>query len=108
MNGIQILLLCGVFLSLLIYVRFFRSVVFDRVLAVFLFGLALIAILFPNLTTALANLVGVGRGADLLLYLLFLISIFLFLHLYAGLARLERRQTEIIRELALFNARKKE
>lgn len=38
--------------------------------SIFLFIFALLAIIFPNLTDRVAHLVGVGRGTDLLLYIL--------------------------------------
>lgn len=58
----------------------------------------------PDLTTRLARLLGIGRGADLLLYLLvlaFVASWFLFYH---RLRVLQGAVTQLVRELALRDA----
>ncbi len=47
-----------------------RSQAWGKVGALLLFVLAVIAIIAPDITNRLAHLVGVGRGADLLLYVL--------------------------------------
>ena len=68
-------------------------------LAFVVFGTA--AIVVPSITTKIASVVGVGRGADLLLYLLFVA----FLALVATMGRrnreLERQITVLTRRLAL-------
>lgn len=68
-------------------------------LAFVFFGTAAIA--FPSLTTTAARIVGVGRGADLLLYLLFVA----FLAFVATAGRryreLERQLTVLTRRLAI-------
>jgi hypothetical protein len=68
-------------------------------LAFVVFGTA--AIVVPGLTSKVAALVGVGRGADLLLYLLFVA----FLAFVATMGRrnreLERQITVLTRRLAL-------
>jgi hypothetical protein len=55
---------------------------------------------FPAHTTALANLVGVGRGADLLLYCYIVLSLLLITTLHLR----QRRQLELITELARYLA----
>lgn len=58
----------------------------------------------PDLTTRLARRLGIGRGADLLLYLLvlaFIASWFLFYH---RLRLLQGAVTQLVRELALRDA----
>jgi len=60
-----------------------------------------VAILRPEVTNELAGLLGIGRGADLLLYLLaiaFLASVFYF---YQKSHRLESDLTRVVRRLAL-------
>ena len=63
--------------------------------------LAVVAVLFPDLLTSAAHLLGVGRGADLLLYLWFTISVLLILALYLRLMRLQDQLTELVRQLAI-------
>lgn len=51
---------------------------------------------FPEHTTVIANALGVGRGADLILYCWIIISLFLVVSLYLRM----QRQLELITELA--------
>lgn len=65
---------------------------------------AVVPVWAPQVATDLANLLGVGRGTDLLLYLWFTISALLILALYLRLMRLQDRMTELVRALALRDA----
>lgn len=62
---------------------------------------AMVAVLFPDLVTTLANLVGVGRGADLVLYGFVLASIFVWIGMYRRLHEIEHRFVELNRSVAL-------
>ena len=65
---------------------------------------ASIAILSPELTMRVAAFLGIGRGADLVLYLLaiaFLIAIF---YIYQRFQRLESTITQLVRKIALMEA----
>ncbi len=106
MSLIQVALVLGSILLLVLYSAFLRSTLRDRVLTILLFVTAVVAILFPDLTTRVANAVGVGRGADLLIYLFVLAAVFAFIVLNARIMRLEDNITELVRELALARARK--
>lgn len=64
-----------------------------------------VAILRPEVTNEAAELLGIGRGADLLLYLLaiaFLAAVFYF---YQKAHRLESDLTRVVRRLALQEGR---
>jgi|SRR3989344_1926662 len=106
MTIIQLLLLLGIISSLLLYLKFFRSVLKDRLIAFTLFIVAIIAILFPDITTVIANLLGVGRGADLLIYILSTGSVFAFILIGTRLLNIERNITELVRHIAIINAEK--
>lgn len=67
--------------------------------------LGIVFAIFPNLSTRLANLLGVGRGADLTFYLFIPISLLLILHLNAKLRRQTIGTTELVREIALLRHR---
>jgi hypothetical protein len=58
-------------------------------------------IIFPDATSLLAHLLGIGRGADLIIYTSLLISFYLIFRLYLGLVRLEQAITEVVRAIAL-------
>jgi hypothetical protein len=66
---------------------------------------AALAIVFPNALTRLANEVGVGRGADLLLYVLVVTFMLVSVVLFRRLAALERRYTQLARTIAVQEAR---
>ena len=55
----------------------------------------------PEQANALAQAVGVGRGADLLFYLWVVITLALILFMYLKIQRLSRRVTRLTRALAL-------
>jgi small membrane protein len=58
-------------------------------------------IIFPEATSFLAHLLGIGRGVDLIVYLSLLISFYLIFRLYVALARLEQTITALVRAIAL-------
>ena len=55
----------------------------------------------PEQTTRLAEALGVGRGADLVLYLWVVITLALIVFLYLKIVQLSRKLTELTRALAL-------
>ena len=69
-----------------------------------LIAAAVVFILWPDITTKLAQKLGVGRGADLVFYVSILIFWFVVLKLYARIRQLEKSFTRIIREDAIKNA----
>ncbi|WP_313676034.1 DUF2304 domain-containing protein [Mycolicibacterium sp.] len=66
---------------------------------------AVYAILRPDDITALANLLGVDRGADLLTYALVMAFLFTTLSTYLRFKELEVRYARLVRAMALQNAR---
>ena len=108
MNLIQILLILAAAASLLVYLRYFRSVLRDRLIAFGIFASVVSAVLFPELTTTVANAVGVGRGTDLILYLLVVGSVFAVVMLASRLMSIENTLTELVRQLAILNAERPE
>ena len=59
----------------------------------------------PEETTVIARALGVGRGADLVLYLWVVISLALMLVLYLKIVQMGRKVTQLTRVLALNQAR---
>ena len=73
-----------------------------RIVLVFaILGLAALAVLFPEATNVAAHLVGVGRGADLITYLIHVSLLFVVLHYYTKFVDLQRQITDLVREIAL-------
>lgn len=65
---------------------------------------AVLAVLRPGLMTWLANRVGVGRGTDLLLYMLVVVFAFFSLNTYLRFKDTERRLTKLARAMAIRDA----
>ena len=68
--------------------------------------LGAVAVLFPGLVTRVANEVGVGRGTDLLLYLLCVTFLFTTIGLHMRLAAMHDKFVELSRRIALDEARR--
>ncbi len=75
-----------------------------RLLAVVIGLTAVGFVLFPNLATAIAHALGVGRGADLLLYLWLIAGVYAILLLYQHIRELEHKVTELVRAIAVRDA----
>jgi hypothetical protein len=67
-----------------------------------LFGV--LAVLEPDTMTWLANRVGVGRGTDLLVYMLAVVFAFFSLNTYLRFKDTERRLTKLARAMAIRDA----
>lgn len=63
-----------------------------------------LSVIFPDALTRLANAVGVGRGADLLLYILVVTFMLVSVVLFRRLSQLERRYTQLARQVAVRTA----
>lgn len=66
-----------------------------------LWGVVAAVILFPNITMVAARLLGIGRGADLVLYLSVIAILYLLFRVGVRLERIDREITQIVRTLAL-------
>lgn len=82
-----------------------KSLALKRMLALVFVFVAIVAILFPDLTTTLAHMLGVGRGADLLLYSFIIVFLFFAASVIRAKARSDARVTNLAREVALIEAR---
>ena len=98
---IRVLLLFG--LAAIGYSIFLRRnrLPFHIMTVFLLIGAAAVAIIFPDVTQDAANLVGVGRGTDLVLYMSVVVVMFVLLHYYTKFVELQRQLTEVTRELAI-------
>ena len=68
--------------------------------------LGAIAVLLPNVTTAIAHLFGVGRGVDFVLYGSVAALFVLVFKLFIEHEKLERKLTELVRRDALRDLKK--
>jgi len=65
---------------------------------------AIAAVLFPDITNTIAHWVGIGRGADLLLYLLVVVVLVMIVQHSLQRQDDQRRFAELVREVALLRA----
>ncbi len=104
MTPIQILLTAAILLiAAYMYARLRKSVL-DTVLIFLFTGVGIVFVLYPELTTKLANALGVNRGINLIFYTGFLILFFLVLKLYVRSKKLEQNLTELVRKISLEKA----
>lgn len=64
-----------------------------------------VVVLWPGLLSALAQLVGIGRGADLLFYLAIVAGLLYVVNEYKRSVQLQRANTQLAREITLTEAR---
>jgi len=69
-------------------------------------GVALVSVL-PQTTDLLAARVGIGRGADLLVYLSILALFFLVFRLIVKIETMQQEITKLVRSIALKDVKKK-
>ncbi|MGC5076991.1 DUF2304 domain-containing protein [Agrococcus sp. DT81.2] len=104
---IQIILIIGLAVPaviLLLPSKGARSLAIRRLTLLLVLVVGIIAIMFPSLADSVAALVGVGRGADLLLYGLIIVFIGYTLSTSAHLRRVDRQISALTRELAIAEA----
>jgi hypothetical protein len=104
---IKVILLVGVVAVTIMLTRSTTGARHQAIRRLLLIGfvlLAAMAILFPAMLTRVAQFVGVGRGADLLLYGLTITFLGFVAASYRRMRVLEQRVTTLARELALREA----
>ena len=65
----------------------------------------IVAILMPDSVTMVANMVGVGRGTDLLVYVIFAVFLFYVLSQYVRAQDERDRTFRLARQVALIDAK---
>jgi hypothetical protein len=72
-----------------------------RILMMLFIIAAASSVFFPQIWTTMARLVGIGRGADLLLYLTVLFFLGLVMSTYRRFRQMDTQITDLARQLAL-------
>jgi small membrane protein len=99
----QLILLVGVF-GFAVYTTRVRSTLSDRLIYVVLIAAGIPLVLYPDWSTTIAHLVGIGRGADLVIYLFIIFSLFSFASSASAFRNIERELTVVVRTIAINNA----
>ncbi|MBM3282896.1 DUF2304 family protein [Candidatus Gottesmanbacteria bacterium] len=66
-----------------------------------IFGLAMVVVLFPGITSNVAKILGIGRGADVIVYISVSLLFYLVFRLYIFIEDIRHDITELIQKLAL-------
>ena len=69
--------------------------------------LAGVAFFLQGLTTRMANVFGIGRGADFVFYIGFVLVFYILFRIFVRLDKIEREITETVRKQALEEGEKK-
>lgn len=97
----QVLLSLGLTACLVYVLSLGRSVPIVRFGLLAIVAAGYLFIWMPELTNEIARLVGIGRGADLMMYLWILLSLFLILKLHIKLRELSEMTTKLARAYTL-------
>ncbi|MGE4231818.1 MAG: DUF2304 family protein [Bacteriovoracia bacterium] len=76
-----------------------------KLIFLLIIGLGALAVLFPSKTTVVANFIGVGRGTDLLLYVVTMVILTYVLGSYIESKRSSRREAILVKEIALIRSK---
>jgi hypothetical protein len=100
---IKIILLCGIALVAAVMLRRAgaRHQAIRRLALVAFGAFAVTSVIFPDIWNAMAKVVGVGRGSDLLLYGTILVLLGYIATSYIRFRELENRFTKLARRIAL-------
>ena len=104
MHLIQPIILFFFCISLLMVFLMMKGRIAGRLFFIAQFVVGAVFVLFPDLASQLGALLGVGRGTDLVLYFLVVLFYMTVLFFIAAMRRFGRRQTLILRHLALREA----
>jgi hypothetical protein len=102
---ILIVALLGVAFYLLRARESARHLAIRRALVLLALVAGIVVILAPGLLSALAHLLGIGRGTDLLLYALIVAALFYVVTDYKRSLQQSRATTQLARDLTLAEAR---
>lgn len=104
---IKVVLILGL-VSLLLYFRTYRDNyrlnASKKIVGLLFVSLAICSVIFPQLLDSLAKSMGIGRGADLLLYFLTLSYLFTLLNIYLHNRQMADSITSLARQIALLEA----
>ena len=87
-----------------LYFAKIRSQLLDSLIVLLIAGVGIALVILPEMATGLAHLVGVGRGADLLMYISLMGIMFLLILIYSRLRELEANITHLARDIAINRA----
>ncbi len=104
MKLIQLLLIPSLIILWFLSWKYVRSRILTKVLFLCSVLLGIYFVLFPEMSTSLANRLGVGRGTDLVMYIAIIVFAFGYVLMYAKINHQQDLITEIVRQMAIEHA----
>lgn len=107
---IQLVLLSFILFALSrVYLRWRENVLSTKasLFWFFIWLAAMVGVSLPQTTTKIAGAFGVGRGVDIIVYMSLAILFYLVFRIYVMIGDIRNEITFLVRQLALFNSRKK-
>lgn len=96
----QVVLIAALILFV-IYIYRLRTDFLDRLVYLACAGIGMALVIDPQFSTQIANLLGIGRGADLLFYLFIIASLFYAVASRSRMRRMEKQITILVRQNAI-------
>ncbi|MDB5177130.1 MAG: hypothetical protein JWN75_798 [Candidatus Saccharibacteria bacterium] len=81
-----------------------RTKAYKKILLILFVVSAIVVVIFPDITTYVAHFLGIGRGADLLLYGITVVMIFVLLNNYIKDREEQKRFVILSRKVAILEA----
>ena len=70
-------------------------------------GGLIFVVFFPDVTSQVADILGIGRGTDVIVYTSIVLSLYMIFRLYVKVEETEREITKLVRVIAIKNKKKK-
>ena len=99
-------LLIGAISIFLLYTFRLRTVLIERLVYLALVGAGIAFVIQPRLSSWVANLVGIGRGTDLVVYTFIIFSLVQAVNVASYMNRMERQITQLARRSAIEGAQR--
>jgi hypothetical protein len=93
--------LIGALILFILYIYRLRTAFLDRLIYLVCAVAGIVLVIDPQFSSQVANLLGIGRGADLLFYLFIIVSLFYAVATRSRLRRMEHQITQLVRQNAL-------
>lgn len=104
--NIKIILLLPLLGLILFFIPRLKNRTFYRLFMIIVAIAGVLFVVFPSAADKLAHIVGVGRGADLIMYVSIMFFFVAGIILYSRIRKIEAEQTELVRKIAVQRAEK--
>jgi small membrane protein len=99
----QLILIASILLFIF-YVFRLRTILTDRIIYLLMGFAGIVLVIHPDLSSRIANRIGIGRGADLIFYMFVVFMLFHYVSVASRFRKIERQLTMIVRKVSIDNA----